>query len=219
MNRLDAAVRLTAACARRESRKAECFAFKVWQERAAARTTRLKAAWKLLRAKEVMGQRSALRQWRAYSMELEEACRQVLLRETFAQTLFRQQVLAGMQQAKLTEEKFELITRGRYFKKMKEVIDRRRYLVRGQMAMLKYAGDYERYVLQVCFSALRQEKEANKAVLLEDELAHGMNPAIESAHEEIVTRAASMSTKESTTKLRVVHLMMGRRLHSYVRHW
>lgn len=40
-------------------------------------------------------------------------------------------MIATMRQEKLKEDKINAIIRGRYFKKMKEVFERRRHLVRG----------------------------------------------------------------------------------------
>lgn len=119
----------------------------------------------------------------------------------------------------MNEDRINLITRGRFLKKMKEVVERRRYLLRGQMAMLMFENKYRDYVLKVCFHALRQEKETCKALLLQDSLVNEMNPAIETVHHDIVQKGAVMTRKESVDKLKIAHIMMGRRLYSYFEHW
>lgn len=71
----------------------------------------------------------------------------------------------------------------------------------------------------MAFHALRQEKESNKALLLQDELVNSMNPAIESVHADIMQKGAKMTTKARTDTLKIAQVMMGRRLYSYFEHW
>ena len=92
MNRLDVASRLILSCARYDSRKAQCFAFKVWQGHANARTLRLKTAAKLIRNQEMAVLKTRFLRWRTCSNELMDACRLQIMKETFAQLLFRQAV-------------------------------------------------------------------------------------------------------------------------------
>lgn len=106
-----------------------------------------------------------------------------------------------------------------YVKAWKESNEYKKYMLAASMQVLGFKKDCNRSLLKQCFDALRQSKEEEKFMLMEEALESDCKPAIQSLNKQIEVKTQQAVRSGRKRGLEAVKNMIYRQVAEYFNKW
>ena len=123
--------------------------------------------------------------WNNYSMELNYQVRLHICAMEFAERQLKQWTFAQIRLSTAAMKRKRHNMLRTYVKAWREHNTYRKYMMHQNMSVLNFKKDCNSWLLKRCFDALRQNKEEEKFILMEQALEGDCQPAIEELNKKI----------------------------------
>lgn len=157
--------------------------------------------------------------WKTHDMELDAACRLIMLRREHVQKIFLTSVFQAFKQEVYQMRKLRILHLGRIWKAWQDYVMSRRHGLLYNLSIMKFTQVNQTYHIKVCFDALKYNKAKRAAKLMETALRQDMDVALQQHEETNKKIAKKMHTASLDRACQAFRNMLGGRVYSYFRQW
>jgi hypothetical protein len=157
--------------------------------------------------------------WKNWSKRLESEVRCHLLKTEYAQKVCLGQVYAAVKYYAKANRHFRELKQRNVIKLLRENVSHKRFMLRLNLATLRFKELNISYHKKVCFDALRENKEKNKFQIMTAALNEDMDVTLEKYAKYRHRLENEIIIKMKLNVCNVIRTALGRRVFAYFRKW
>lgn len=144
--------------------------------------------------------------WKAHSYRVITECKIMILKREYAQKFYLNTLFQALKENAFLKVRTKQRLMARYLKLWKDYLSYKRYLVDANVAMFKFKKANLQYTLQVCFDALKANKEAKKMTIMTLALKGDVDVAIQHFNSQNEALVKRIDRSNVTRKMEVIKM-------------